>query len=456
MEFNYNSELGCFVDAFTYGIATFGQSRIDLISEAIETPIVTQPTLSESEIFEWRNKIRSTAQNNNDPDSDKKIRELVKSLETTRFNKVIHLMKSNSIQNRFIDFWSNHLCISDAGSKLVMLPFLAQYEAEVIGKNIFSKYEDMLYASAISGGMLSYLNNIQNVDPDSQAGKRFGLNENYARELLELHTVSVSSNYTQEDVTNIAYLLTGWTVNFRSADPKVLFSNKRSTNKKINFFGKVFEAGNSDSLKNLIIFLARHPKTAEHVTEKMFKFFISEKIDKVFHKKLIQTWINTNGDLREISYQLMSYDKLLSYKKTKFRSPQEWSFLIAVLFSKILKNDPDYIQHDNTDFKSASPLQKVSLLTNKAMKDMGQVIWAAPSPKGWDISDEGWLSADSISMKLDYSYQLSENKLVGRIGTDFIDEFFPDLSNKTKSIISSSDSDLHLSLLLISPDLLRR
>src|SRR6185436_17188064 len=116
---------------------------------------------------------------------------------------------------RLVAFWSNHLCIS-AGAKALVAPFAGSYEREVIRSHVLGRFEDMVLASAKHPAMLVYLDNFQSIGPDSMAAQRArrprGLNENYARELMELHTLGVDGGYTQQDVQELARVLTGWTV----------------------------------------------------------------------------------------------------------------------------------------------------------------------------------------------------------------------------------------------------
>jgi len=121
---------------------------------------------------------------------------------------------------RLVAFWSNHLCVS-TGSKIIVAPLAGSYERDVIRAHVLGRFEDMVLASAKHPAMLVYLDNFQSIGPSSRGasagprnnGQRRGLNENYARELLELHTLGVSGGYTQQDVQELAKILTGWTVN---------------------------------------------------------------------------------------------------------------------------------------------------------------------------------------------------------------------------------------------------
>src|SRR5687767_13846821 len=121
---------------------------------------------------------------------------------------------------RLVAFWSNHLCVS-TGSKIIVAPLAGSYERDVIRAHVLGRFEDMVLASAKHPAMLVYLDNFQSIGPNSRGagagqrntGQRRGLNENYARELLELHTLGVNGGYTQQDVQELAKILTGWTIN---------------------------------------------------------------------------------------------------------------------------------------------------------------------------------------------------------------------------------------------------
>ena len=307
-----------FYQKFGYGVLDDTLSSID---DILNTRVAKQPTHSENEILNIRKDITKLNRQKNE-NSKKQRQQIIKKFEADKVDRYIHILNSNQTHNRFIDFWSNHLVISDDANRSVMTPFVGQYNSDIITPFIFGKFEDMLYASAKSMGMLSFLNNIQNIDPNAKIKRKRDINENYARELLELHTLGVDFGYTQTDVTNVSYLLTGWGI--RNKDSgfalKVKFLPERTAVRSIDIFGRRFTSGLENSLRDITTFLAHHPSTAEHITRKMFTYFISEDIDKDFHKVLIKTWIQSNGDLAIVSDTLMKYDGLQNYRNAKVRS----------------------------------------------------------------------------------------------------------------------------------------
>lgn len=454
-----------FCQKFGYGIYN-GKSRYDNVDEIFRERIEPQPTFDESSIIKIRRQLQQLNKSGTEQDKMDR-RKILQRFEFSKTDKYLHVQRTSQFINKITDFWSSsHLCISDVGRKFEIVPLLAQYEARVITPNIFKNYEEMLFASAKSLGMMIYLSNIKNVDPNARE-KRFQkrnakIVEDYSRELAELHTLTPSANYTQDDIINLCYLIAGWDVKIKDPNPHVRFNIGKTANRKIYFLGQTFYSGRPDSMKSVITFLARHPKTAENITAKMFRYFISDDIDRSFHQELISTWVRTNGNLGEVTRKLMFYKDMTKHKNKKILTPHEWCCLTTKAISAFagpLKidyyiDDP-VINKKRKDFPSHMAMWSVA-----TTKNMGQPLWSPPSPKGYDISNDATLSAERMAQQLDAAHKLSKNKnlrkLSERVGDDDIKKYLPQISEKTLKILNTVPKGQKLSALFIAPEFMRR
>ncbi|HUI97342.1 MAG TPA: DUF1800 domain-containing protein, partial [Xanthobacteraceae bacterium] len=202
---------------------------------------------------------------------------------------------------RLVWFWSNHLCVSS-----FVVPVTAGgYEREAIRPHVLGRFAEMLVASASHYAMLEYLDNARSVGPNSVAGlvAKVGLNENYARELLELHTLGVRSGYTQNDVTNLAKVLTGWTF----IGPVVpghglefVFSQRIHEPGPQVVLGKTYAEVGMNQGRAVLADLARHPATARHLATKLARHFVADDPPPALVGRLARRFLDTDGDLKEI------------------------------------------------------------------------------------------------------------------------------------------------------------
>ena len=203
---------------------------------------------------------------------------------------------------RLVWFWSNHFCVNQ--DKTVMA---GAYEREAIRPHVLGRFGDMLLAAESHPAMLLYLDNAQSIGPNSVAGinRDKGLNENLAREILELHTLGVRSVYTQADVTNFAKVLTGWTILQTVSDPdhggEFVYIKRAHEPGPQTVVGKDYEDTGPEQGRAVLADLARHPATAEHVAAKMARHFIADDPPAALVERLSQRFLNTDGDLKEMT-----------------------------------------------------------------------------------------------------------------------------------------------------------
>ncbi len=281
---------------------------------------------------------------------------------------------------RLVAFWSDHLCVS-IGSKVIVGPLAGSYERDVVRKHVFGTFEDMVLASARHPAMLVYLDNAQSVGPRSPVAQRargrrtLGLNENYARELLELHTLGVDGGYTQADVTELARLLTGWTTDGVAAAgyPAFRFVPARHEPGRKTILGERYGEGEREGERAIRAF-CRHPSTAKHLATKLATHFVSDAPPASAVERLERVFRESGGDLRAVSRELVALPECWDESHAKFRPPQDW--LVAVMRASGAPNaDANFVN---------------------VLRQLRQPLWSPPSPKGFGDLQREWADPDSL------------------------------------------------------------
>ena len=304
---------------------------------------------------------------------------------------------------RLVAFWSNHLCVS-MGAKVLVAPLAGSYEREAIRPHVLGRFEDMVLASAKHPAMLVYLDNFQSIGPASRGaalggrgqGQRRGLNENYARELLELHTLGVDGGYTQQDVQELAKILTGWTVGGLGRGPGQQMAPARARRSmagqpdhgRIGFaFQEVLhepgaktvlgarygEAGVEEG-ERVIRALVRHPSTARFVATKLVTHFVSDAPPAAAVDRIARVFRDTDGDLRAVSAALVDLPEGWSDAARKFRTPQDWLIAVLRAFEAVEVSD------------TAMPL----------LRQLRHPLWSPQAPKGFGDTTQEWADPDSL------------------------------------------------------------
>jgi uncharacterized protein (DUF1800 family) len=315
---------------------------------------------------------------------------------------------------RLVAFWSNHLCVS-VGAKVLVAPLAGSYEREAIRPHVLGRFEDMVMASAKHPAMLVYLDNFQSIGPHSRgalAGARArvqrGLNENYARELLELHTLGVDGGYAQQDVQELAKVLTGWTVGGLArggglqrmargrgaretpvdpSDDRVRFVFRdllHEPGSKTVVGVKYAEAGLAEG-ERAIRALVRHPSTARFVATKLVTHFVSDEPPPPAVDRVAKVFRETEGDLRAVSAALVDLPDAWGEHARKFRTPQDW--LIAVL--------------------RAFDMPEASETMMPILRQLRHPLWSPQAPKGFGDKTRDWADPDALLNRAELSRTLA-------------------------------------------------
>jgi uncharacterized protein (DUF1800 family) len=340
---------------------------------------------------------------------------------------------------RLVWFWSNHFCVSaDKGN---VRQICGAYEREVIRANLLGRFSDMLLAAESHPAMLIYLDNARSIGPDSIAGLRQkrGLNENLAREILELHTLGVRTVYTQEDVTRFANVITGWTfVPFRQ-DPvrggEFEFNPRMHQPGAQTVIGRSYPDAGMQQGRDVLAVLARHPATAKHVAAKLARHFVADEPPPALVERLAKRFLATQGDLKEIAKTLVTAPEAWEAPRAKLKRPGEW--VVGMLRAAGI-TPPDI-----------GPVMQAHNL-------LGEPLWRPSAPKGFADESAPWL--DGLAQRLDIA-----NQFARRLGAEadprevFEQALAPLASDETRQAVLRAESRPQaLALLFMAPEFQRR
>jgi uncharacterized protein (DUF1800 family) len=337
---------------------------------------------------------------------------------------------------RLVWFWSNHFCIS--ADKIQSMS--GAYEREAVRPHILGRFQDLLQAVESHPAMLFYLDNSMSIGPNSVAGinRTRGLNENLAREILELHTLGVRTVYTQEDVIRFANVLTGWT--FLPAGDNPEHGGEFSFNRRLHepgaqtILGKVYAEGGVEQGRAVLKDLATHPATAKHIASKLVRYFIADEPPPALVDGLSRTFQDTLGDLKQVSKALVTSDEAWSLPPSKLKRPSEW--VTAMVRAAGTSADPRRF--------------------TAGQATLGEPLWRPPSPKGYADDVASWI--DGMGQRLDIANTYAE-RVAGQVDPRFVMHTVLEstLSAETTDAVTRADSRQQaLALLFMSPEILRR
>ena len=286
-------------------------------------------------------------------------------------------------RERLVHFWSNHFTVS--AQRPVVAGFAGSFEREAIRPYVTGRFADMLIAMARHQAMLFYLDNALSIGPDSRAsrGKR-GLNENFAREVMELHTMGVGSGYTQADITALAKILTGWSIvrNDREGQPGAFrfYPLAHQPGSKL-FLGRQIAEGGVDEGEGALRLIATHPATHRFLATKLARHFVADDPPASAINRLSDVLAETGGDLRQVSLALVDLPEAWAQSNSKVRTPTE--FLAAAV---------------RTTSMTVTPGNLLAVL-----RQFGQAPFTAPSPAGWPDEARAWIGPEAMLMRVKWA-----------------------------------------------------
>jgi uncharacterized protein (DUF1800 family) len=312
-------------------------------------------------------------------------------------------------------------------------------ERTAIRPYMLGRFRDLLRACTTHPAMLAYLGNFLSIGPNSRQGLRrgLGLNENLARELLELHTLGVNGGYSQEDVQETARILTGWTVPTTTPQgTNLTYLPDRHEPGGRRVLGKAYPEGDQEQLFALLDDLAAHPATARHVTRRLVRHFLGDTAPPQVADSMAQVFRDTQGDLRAVTEAMVTHPASWELPPRKLRPPVEMVFGLSRMLGGLPPRP----------------------LLPHVLRGLGQPWLGALAPAGWPEEDNAWASPDAVKSRLDWSLQLAAQR-DARLDARQLAEatFGPALSTETRRTLQrAANGGQALALLAMSPEVQRR
>lgn len=354
---------------------------------------------------------------------------------------------------RLVHFWANHFAVS--ADKLTTIGLAGPLEFEAVRPHVLGSFRDMLHAVERHPAMLLYLDQAQSIGPESPAGRvaaragrpqRAGLNENLAREILELHTLGVRSGYSQADVTEFARAMTGWTVAGLGRGARIgpgeqagrfAFAPRLHEPGARTILGETWPQSGEAQAAAVLDRLATHPATARHIATKLARHFAGDEPPAALVGRLEAAFLRTGGDLPSVYRALIAAPECWVPQPVKFKSPWEWT--ISAL-------------------RGLGETQMAPMAVTGLLAQLGQPVWRPGSPAGWDDVAGAWAGPDALMRRTEAAERMAQRARGPIDARARAAELFPGaLGAATGQAIARAESPGQgLALLLVSPEFLRR
>ncbi|WP_293779312.1 DUF1800 domain-containing protein [uncultured Oxalicibacterium sp.] len=402
---------------------------------------------------------RKTARENANDENAKAQERINRQTAEARLIRAID--SPRQLQEVMVDFWFNHFNVF-AGKDLVR-PLIASYERDAIRPYALGHFRDLLGATAKHPAMLFYLDNWLSVvdqpeETDKPNKKRTGLNENYARELMELHTLGVDNGYTQQDVTALARILTGWTFNRQALmqnNQMFVFDARRHDQGVKQWLGMSISPQGQVEGEQALDHLASSPATARHLSQELAQYFVSDTPPPALVKRMAQRYLQTDGDIREVLRTLFHSKEFMDAANigNKYKTP--YQYVISSLRATGI---------------SVTNVQPI--LNN--LNQLGMPLYGCQTPDGYKNTQEAWLNPDALTRRITYAGDLGSGRLIQRLQqteqtpdaakskpqAPDADALLQTLGNsigeKTRAVIDMQAPPLRAALILGSPDFMQK
>jgi uncharacterized protein (DUF1800 family) len=405
------------------------------------------------------NRNRNRNRNNNNNNNDRRKKENI-SVEEKRRNtqkrirdvqleaQQSHLLRSiaskRQLQEVMVDFWFNHFNTFYKKGYYSRL-MVGNYEETAIRPHVFGNFRDLLEATARHPMMLHYLDNWLNTDPNSKGarGRYKGINENYARELMELHTLGVDGGYTQADVTSLAKVLTGWGIDRdgNKSDTSGFYfdKNRHDFGDKV-ILGTTIKGSGEQEIEQALDLLANHPSTARHISYKLAQYFVADKPPEALVDRIKQSFLQSKGNIKTVLETLFNSPEFLDtqYYQTKYRTPYQYVVSLARITGD---TEPKYPQ------------------MMAALTDMGMSIFGCETPDGYKNTRAAWLNPDGMLRRLNLATAIANGRYNNNKVIDFkklSETLGNQFSTTTEKALAETDRKLSAALVLGSPDMMYR
>jgi uncharacterized protein (DUF1800 family) len=318
-----------------------------------------------------------------DPEERRRANQVVIELSQQKLLRAAY--SERQLQEVLVDFWFNHFNVDARKGPTRFL--LTEYERDTIRPHVLGRFRDLLEATAKSPAMLFYLDNWQN--------GRNGLNENYGRELMELHTLGVDGGYTQQDVTEVVRALTGWTIDRPRLGGSYRFDPRLHDAGQKNVLGHVIKAGGGENDGEQVLdILAGHPATAHFIATALTRRFVSDTPPPALVDRVARRFRETDGDLREVTRTILT--------SREFLSPDAYSAKVKTPLEFVVSA----IRATGAQAGNALPLVR-------AMRDLGMPLYFCQPPTGYKDTADAWVNTGALVNRMNFALDLASGKLPG-------------------------------------------
>jgi len=357
------------------------------------------------------------------------------------------VQSQRQLNELMVDFWNNHFNIFAAKGADRWLT--TSYDRDTIRPHALGKFRDLLLATAKSPAMLFYLDNWLSVSPTARMpanARRRGLNENYGRELMELHTLGVDGGYTQRDVREVARCFTGWTLLRPRGDAEFHFEPRLHDPGEKIVLGKRITGGGIEDGLQVIDLLARHPSTAKFIATKLARRFIADDPPAAIVDQAADTFRRRDGDIRTVLRTIIDSPEFFSAEcyRAKVKNPLEFAASALRITGADVRVTPQLIRY---------------------LGRMGEPLFLAQPPTGYPDLGSSWISPDMLLTRMNFAADLVANRLEGaRVAPEALGDsqalirlVAPDsLSPATRRVLADTDEKEAPAMLLAAPEFQRR
>jgi uncharacterized protein (DUF1800 family) len=326
--------------------------------------------------------------------------------------KVIRAAYSErQLEEVLVDFWFNHFNVF-AGKGQTRL-YLTEYERDAIRPHVLGRFRDLLGATAHSPAMLFYLDNWQSAAPaeaqqmmgparrrrvqmpPARQNRRRGLNENYARELMELHTLGVDGGYTQKDVQEVARAFTGWTIDAPRLGGGFRFEPRMHDDADKTVLGHRIKAGGGkQDGEQVLDILAAHPSTARFIATKLARRFVADTPPPALVDRAAARFRDTKGDIREVVWTIVTSPEFFDAAAYRAKVKTPFEFVVSA------------VRATDADMSGALPIVQ-------ALRDLGMPVYGCQPPTGYADRADAWVNTGALLNRMNFAVSLTEGKLRG-------------------------------------------
>lgn len=406
----------------------------ELDSRLSDLSTLNATTTQLAEKFEPPQEMTKHASEDEKKEINKRKNQILEELSEAKILRAI--LSTAQLQEVMTDFWFNHFNVF--AEKGLDKLFIGPYERDAIRPYALGKFRDLLQATARHPAMLFYLDNWLNTDPNSLVarGKKIGINENYAREVMELHTLGVNGGYSQEDVTTLAHVLTGWGLSeSKELGQKSVFyfdPRRHDYSNKV-LLGYDIRGGGEGEIVQVLDMLAQNQATAKHIAYELAQYFVADEPPQTLVNKLAATFQSSGGDMVTVLRTLFHSPEFwdLKYAQNKFKPP--FRYVVSALKANAIEPPGD--------------LKAIQ----GAINQMGEPLYRCLTPNGYSNTNDQWLNSDALLKRIDFS-----KKLLSYFKEDTSEVILNDLgqiwSSNTLNTVQAADPRMKSVLLLSSPE----